>query len=195
MATVPTPQPSQSTLTDTAPLAKYIDLAKWEHNSDAHYEWQGDISLTELPRVYALRDSNQPDDTPLHIKLAVKKNGAVIMWRLQTDGTLWQTCQRCLEPVAVDLHTDSELALLQDETHIALLAEDTESILLDELTEGDKLYLLSMIEDELLVDLPMAPKHDDCEMAVSQVGELPETVEEKENPFAMLAGLKGQLSS
>ena len=47
-----------------------------------------------------------------------------------------------------------------------------------------------MIEDELLVDLPLAPKHDDCEMAVTEVGELPEAVAEKENPFAVLASLK-----
>ena len=37
----------------------------------------------------------------------------------------------------------------------------------------------------------MAPKHDDCEMAVDQVGDIPE--EETENPFASLAALKGKL--
>jgi hypothetical protein len=67
---------------------------------------------------------------------------------------------------------------------------DQEIILIDELTDDNKLWLLSMIEDELLVDLPLAPKHDDCEMAVTEVGELPEAVAEKENPFAVLASLK-----
>ena len=183
-----------STATSTT-LAKYIDLDKWEYNNDTHYEWQGNLSLEQFPRLWALRDDNHANDEPLNVSLNVEKRGAILHWHLKTDGVIWQTCQRCLEPVAVDLFTDSELALLEKESHIALVDEDAETILLDELTDDNKLWLLPMIEDELLVDLPLSPKHDDCEMAVTTVGELPEDIEEKENPFAMLAGLKGQLKS
>ena len=118
-----------------------------------------------------------------------------MFWHLQTDGVIWQTCQRCLEPVAVELAIDSELALLENQSHVALLDEDTDTILLEEITDGNKLWLLPMIEDELLVELPLSPKHDDCEMAITQIGELPADSEEKANPFAMLADLKVQLKS
>lgn len=175
-------------------LAKYIDLAKWDHNNDNEYHWQGQIALQDLPRLYALRDETHRNNEPLNITLTIKKTGVIIMWHLKTAGTLWQTCQRCLEPVAIDLDTDSEIALLESEAHVALLDEDIETILLSELTNDNKLWLLPMIEDELLVDLPLSPKHADCHMAVTQVGELPEVVEEQENPFAMLASLKGNLS-
>lgn len=185
----------QSTATSTPTIAKFIDLDKWEHNNDTHYEWQGKLSLEQFPRLWGLRDDSHDNAEPLEVRLNVEKRGEILHWHLQTDGVIWQTCQRCLEPVAVDLFTDSELALLTDETHVALLDEDTETILLEEITDDNKLWLVPMIEDELLVDLPLSPKHDDCEMAVSQVGELPEEVEEKENPFAMLASLKGQLKS
>jgi uncharacterized protein len=40
--------------------------------------------------------------------------------------------------------------------------------------------------------MPLAPKHDDCEMSVEQFGEIPEE-EEGENPFAALSALKGKL--
>lgn len=172
------------------PLAKFVDLAKWEHNNDTRYDWQGELSLAQFPRLWALRDESHPNDEPLAVHLTVEKRGAIVHWHLQTDGVIWQTCQRCLAPVAVDLFTDSELALLENESHAALLEDGSETILLEELTEDNKLWLLPMIEDELLVDLPLSPKHDDCEMAVSQVGELPELDAAKDNPFAILASLK-----
>ena len=179
-----------SDIGSSASLVKFIDLARWEHNNDNHYHWQGEVSLTQLPRIYALRDDNHANDEPLAVTLDIQKRGEVVFWQLQTTGTLWQTCQRCLEPVAVSLDVDSELALLEDENHVALLDEGTEIIMLDELTDDNKLWLLPMIEDELLVDLPLAPKHEDCQMAVTEFGELPETATEKDNPFAVLASLK-----
>ncbi|ELA09554.1 hypothetical protein MOMA_04090 [Moraxella macacae 0408225] len=169
-------------------LIKYIDLAKWEYHTDNHYHWQGKIALQQLPRVRALADERHNNDQPLLVNLEVKKTGAVIWWQLSSNGVLWQTCQRCLEPVAIDLNVKSELALLEKESHVGLLDENTEYLLLSELTKDNKLYLLSMIEDELLVALPLAPKHDDCKMAVT-TGETIEVIEEKQNPFAILANL------
>ena len=193
---VPTTAPSKtgnnttSEIGSSASLVKFIDLARWEHNNDNHYHWEGKVSLKDLLRIYALGDEHHDNDQPLDVILDIQKKGEVVFWQLNTTGVLWQTCQRCLDPVAVSLAVDSELALLEDENHVALLDEGTEIILIDELTDDNKLWLLSMIEDELLVDLPLAPKHDDCEMAVTEVGELPEAVAEKENPFAVLASLK-----
>lgn len=193
---VPTTAPSKtgnnttSEIGVSASLVKFIDLARWEHNNDNHYHWEGKVSLKDLLRIYALGDEHHDNDQPLDVILDIQKKGDVVFWQLNTTGVLWQTCQRCLDPVAVSLAVDSELALLEDENHVALLDEGTEIILIDELTDDNKLWLLSMIEDELLVDLPLAPKHDDCEMAVTEVGELPEAVAEKENPFAVLASLK-----
>ena len=193
---VPTTAPSKtgnnttSEIGASASLVKFIDLARWEHNNDNHYHWEGTVSLKDLLRIYALGDEHHDNDQPLDVILDIQKKGDVVFWQLNTTGVLWQTCQRCLDPVAVSLAVDSELALLEDENHVALLDEGTEIILIDELTDDNKLWLLPMIEDELLVDLPLAPKHDDCEMAVTEVGELPEAVAEKENPFAVLASLK-----
>ena len=58
--------------------------------------------------------------------------------------------------------------------------------------KGDRLLpLKKLVEDELLLDIPLSAKHDDCEMAVEQVGEIIE--QEPENPFAALEALKGKL--
>lgn len=183
-----------TTDTPNTALAKYLDLNKWANNDQAEYHWQGTLSLDQLPRIAAL-----PDNTPaptaeapsqVAVNLSIRQAGALLLWSLHTDGTLWQTCQRCLEPVAVPLTIDSEFALLHDESQAALVSEDTETILLDEITDDAKLNLLAMIEDELLVALPLAPKHAHCHMAVTQAGELPEAAVQQDNPFAVLAALK-----
>lgn len=175
-------------------LLKYLDLAKWEHNNDNYYQWQGELTLNDFPRLSELQDETH-QQPPLAVSVDIQKKGEIIFLHLQTKGCFWQDCQRCLEPVAVDLSLDCLFGLLADDNHVALLDDDVEPILLSEVIDDkDKLWLLPLIEDELLVALPLSPKHDDCEMAVSQVGEVIEIIEEKDNPFAMLAGLKGRLS-
>jgi uncharacterized protein len=69
--------------------------------------------------------------------------------------------------------------------------EDSEFVLLDEVCpmEGRKLLpIKDLLEDELLLSLPLSLHHDDCEMLIQN-----EEIESepKENPFAILAQLKG----
>lgn len=171
-------------------LIKYLDLNKWENHDDSDYHWQGEIALQTFPRLIAMADENHDNATPLHLDLTVKKNGEIIFWQATTKGTLWQTCQRCLEPVGISLDTERMLALLKNESHVALLDEDVEYLLLEELSKDNKLYLLEMLEDELLVELPLSPKHDDCQMNFSPSAVENTETEEKVNPFSVLAGLK-----
>lgn len=190
----PVAVPNSTTHTPNTALAKYLDLNKWANNDQAEYHWQGTLQLDQLPRIAALPDNTLAPSGELPsqvaVDLSIRQSGSVLLWSLHTDGILWQTCQRCLEPVAVPLTIDSEFALLQDESQAALVSEDTETILLDEITDDERLNLLAMIEDELLVALPLAPKHAQCRMAVTQAGELPEAAVQQDNPFAVLAALK-----
>ena len=109
---------------------------------------------------------------------------------------MWLTCQRCLQPVATSLTDDYDIALLEDESQASLVDEEQDYLLLEEIVDNQTperlLPLKKLIEDELLLKMPLAPKHDDCEMSVEQFGEIPEE-EEGENPFAALSALKGKL--
>ena len=61
---VPTTAPSKTANNTTseigasASLVKFIDLARWEHNNDNHYHWEGKVSLKDLLRIYALGDEH-----------------------------------------------------------------------------------------------------------------------------------------
>ncbi len=110
-------------------------------------------------------------------------------------------CQRCLETVEIELVSSFHLALVDDESLIERLDEDADFIVLGEseaTTKGDydapaTADLLALIEDELLLLVPLSPKHEFCEHKHQPAIE--EVVEEKrDNPFDVLAALKGKLN-
>nr|WP_241879078.1 DUF177 domain-containing protein [Psychrobacter sp. PraFG1]UNK05773.1 DUF177 domain-containing protein [Psychrobacter sp. PraFG1] len=138
-------------------------------------------------------------DKPIDLRCELKKQGQLLTLEMQFTGDIWVTCQRCLNPLNIDVTHDAQLILLQREEQESLVDESDDYLLLEELLadqpenkKGDRLLpLKKLVEDELLLDVPLSAKHDDCEMAVEQVGEIIE--EEAENPFAALEALKGKL--
>ena len=169
-----------------------ISLNKWE---DTGFEWAGEIAPNAFERlVSVLNTEHEQAKILLDAKLYRLNN--VLHLAFTLTGEVWLTCQRCLQPIAVDLGDEYDIALLDNESQIRLIREEQDYLLLEEIvTEQSPERLLpfkKLIEDEILLKTPMAPKHDDCEMSVEQFGEIPEE-EETENPFAALASLKGKL--
>ena len=169
-----------------------ISLNKWE---DTGFEWAGEIAPNAFERlVSVLNTEHEQANIFLNAKLYRLNN--VLHLAFTLTGEVWLTCQRCLQPIAVDLGDEYDIALLDNESQSRLIHEEQDYLLLEEIvTEQSPERLLpfkKLIEDEILLKTPMAPKHDDCEMSVEQFGEIPEE-EETENPFAALASLKGKL--
>ena len=178
--------PASNTMPDN------ISLNKWE---DTGFEWAGEIASNAFERlVNVLNTEHEQSNILLDAKLYRLNN--VLHLAFTLTGEVWLTCQRCLQPIAVDLSDEYDIALLDNESQIRLIREEQDYLLLEEIvTEQSPERLLpfkKLIEDEILLKTPMAPKHDDCEMSVEQFGEIPEE-EETENPFAALASLKGKL--
>lgn len=104
--------------------------------------------------------------------------------RLLIKGRLNLTCQRCLQPYGYDVEVDRQFKLARNESELPEPEDerDDEEFLLAE----DEMPVLALIEDELILTLPMAPMHleKDCSIKerVVEVG--------KPNPFAMLETLK-----
>lgn len=103
---------------------------------------------------------------------------------LQVQGALMLSCQRCLEPFEFKLDIASSFILVADEN--ALPSEEDEPEDPDYLVGDAHMQIIDLIEDEVLLALPLAPKHaDDACAASSKLNEL-----KKPNPFAVLKGLK-----
>lgn len=118
------------------------------------------------------------------------------LWlHLQASAEVPQVCQRCLSPYAQPVEVDRWFRFVASEA--AALAED-EDCEEDLLVLEPRFDLAALVEDELLLDLPLVPMHEQCPEPVRMsAGELPEAAvpAEKPNPFAALAALKGRTSN
>lgn len=108
---------------------------------------------------------------------------------LQVNGRLRLHCQRCLAEVGFDCAIDSRLLLVPPGA--SWPDEELESDDYDAIPANRELSVASLVEDEILLALPLVPRHADCLTPLSMAGA---TAEEKSepSPFAALAGLKKQ---
>jgi len=106
------------------------------------------------------------------------------------DVAVTLTCQRCSQPFAHQVHTTFCFSPVVTDEQAEALPEAYEAVYVDGFGEVD---LLAMIEDEVILSLPIAPVHDNehCEVSDTEqvFGKLPSEVE-KPNPFSVLASLK-----
>lgn len=97
-------------------------------------------------------------------------------------------CQRCLEPVRLTLQTAFHDAVVRDEAAAEGLPEELEPII-----AGHSLAPAEVVEDELLLVLPIVPRHEDSAACGprAKVLQRQKTAEPKQpNPFAVLKNLK-----
>jgi uncharacterized protein len=107
---------------------------------------------------------------------------------LRAGTTLRLTCQRCLQPMDVQLDISPSLRFVRGDAQAEALDEDSDE---DVQALAPALDLLPLVEDELILALPLVPRHEVCpdplpmsagedELAVS---------DEAERAFAGLASL------
>jgi uncharacterized protein len=158
---------AQMHLEGDTPVAEFERLAE-----DCGGEVSGHVSWSAQGAI----DPNQSgkDDAWLH---------------LEAKTTVPLTCQRCLHAVPVELLIEQDFRFVADEA--TALAED-EASEEDLLVLEDSFDLMALIEDELLMSVPLVPMHPAClsEQAPTSAEEAAILSETKPNPFAMLASLK-----
>lgn len=111
---------------------------------------------------------------------------------LQVQANVPLTCQRCMEAVHTPIDVDRHFIFVSDEATAAAMDDDSEDDVLEMSTDFN---LLGLIEDEVLMALPLVPRHDSCPAGVvqsAQTDDFKDVGEEKPNPFAALAALKNQ---
>lgn len=157
-----------------------IDPQAFTQQSDA---LSGEVSIQDLDeRVWS------PDLLVRDTNVTYRLEGGIDRWQrpyllLSVQGQLPLQCQRCMQTVDFVLDEQVHVVLFDDETQLdeAMLADETlEGMLLE-----NELDVLSLVEDQLLMALPFAPRHEHCEQ-----GDRASINMDKHNPFAMLAGLK-----
>jgi uncharacterized protein len=125
----------------------------------------GVTPLPELARLYAEQTvvlAAEPCPVAWTLTGLVKdlRGGAHQTWlHVQASTRLGLICQRCLEPLDQALAVDRSFRFVSTEQ--AAEAEDDQSEE-DLLVASNAFDALTLIEDELLLELPLVPRHDDC---------------------------------
>jgi len=163
------------------------DTIKPQSLVDTGGRLNGFISLDKMARLSAQLASN---DGFVEAQLSFGKDVQGIRLVRGTIKTELQlTCQRCLEVVSYPLDLKLSLALIASAEQAEDLPEEYEPLVLD----SPALSLTTLIEDELLLALPIVAMHPETTCSINkEVAAENETVE-KPHPFATLAQLKGKL--
>lgn len=107
----------------------------------------------------------------------------------ELSAKTFMQCQRCLKPVAIDVSATVNVGVCYRENNLKHLSNKYDPLL----QEQPELNLWQFIEDELILGLPIVAHHSatDCNIDV-QYQQWDETkTEQTINPFAVLAGMKG----
>ena len=156
----------------------------------------GDWPAQSLPR---LAESAAPESDPAQWppvrwsakgELRTPKGGDAQVWlELSAEAQVALTCQCCLKPVREDLAVSRWFRFVKDEDQAADLDMDSDD---DVLALARNLDLRELVEDELLLELPVVPRHEECPEPLphANVEEDEAPAEERPNPFAALAALK-----
>ncbi|MDP4299830.1 YceD family protein [Leptothrix discophora] len=109
--------------------------------------------------------------------------------RIETEVPL--ECQRCLDTVSIPVEIDRPFLFAADEKSAAELDAESDE---DVLVLSRAFDLVALIEDEVLLALPIVPRHETCPKPVPVTFEADvadaEDAEARPNPFAKLAVLK-----
>lgn len=170
----------------------YLDV---KHAAQASLHLEGRETLSNYERLMAETQGGAAEN-PLHwtalAELRSDAAGQPAPWlRLTVATCLPQICQRCLEPVDVAVQLERAFRFVESEAVAEAQDDECEEDLLVTSREFD---LAALIEDEVLLALPLVPRHDTCPVKVKMlaVDKDFDAPAEKPNPFAVLAQLKAK---
>lgn len=182
--------PNQSEMVKELPAG--ILLEKW---ADVGFFWSGHVPVISFERLAGHLAFNEQIQQAknLDLKVTLQKKDDILWLSYEVVGGLIVSCQRCLEPTTIDVTGDYHLAILFNESQINQV-QDADYLLVDELNPLEvrkTLPIKDLLEDELLLILPLSARHESCGMPIEMVADKDEVAD---NPFLVLATLKGQLN-
>ena len=144
---------------------------------------EGDIQLDSMERIADMLLDNKG---LLHYCLVfgIDDSGTNYV-ESEISTQLRMKCQRCLEPVTVDIHKQTLLGIVGSKTEAEALAVEFEPLVL----EDGVFKIKDLVEDELLLAIPFSPSHprEQCN-GTTELDRL--NAETTVKPFASLASLK-----
>lgn len=129
-------------------------------------------------------------------EVRVDEAGVTQIWlHVTADASLPLICQRCLNPVDIAVNVNRSFRFVDSEEAAQVQDEEAQE---DVLALSQEFNLLELIEDEVLMELPVVARHETCPVEVKLAAVDPDfdtALTEKCNPFAVLSKLHGGKSN
>jgi uncharacterized protein len=157
------------------------------HLADKRGELKGQIPVSSLERIADLLFN---DEGFVSVELFFGREGRLAKIEGQIKTVLQLKCQSCLQAVEWTVDSEVKLGIVSSLDQANRLPEDYEPLLVT----ADTMPLKDIIEDELLLSLPIYPKHQHSCFVANSNNKKNSSVGDKksaaENPFSILATLK-----
>jgi uncharacterized protein len=161
------------------------------------YQGTGFLEISALPRLAEEASCLEPGDgfhwqIKTHFANSPGSEPPQIL-ELRLKGRIHLVCQICLQDCGLDLVQESRFVMVANEAEAdAFPMEDDQQ---EPLVASQHFDLLELIEDEILLSLPLIPKHPEgvCQAHTSSFGEgeaLSDSPEKPSNPFNVLKNMK-----
>lgn len=141
------------------------------------------IAIADFPR---LRSQLARAEGEVTGRVRFGRDGGVPVADVKISARAELTCQRCLAPLACPVECDGRVAMVADTAEADRAPEGLETIL----APGHRISVRDLVEEELLLALPIVPLHagSDCpargQVRIAGHGESPG--EERHRPFERL---------
>lgn len=119
-------------------------------------------------------------------RVALGREQGRIIAEVSAAAAVVLRCQRCLQPMTLQIDCSSRVVLVESESAVADVPPELETALAPE----GRLRLSDLIEEELLLALPAAPRHPEgqCPGVVAEL-KSEESAHPTQRPFASLGEL------
>lgn len=116
---------------------------------------EGSIDLVRFARLRELLHSSEGS---ARARMAFRlSHDDVLLVELECEAALELICQHCLDPMRHEVRERVGFAVAETEDSLAVVPQGMESIALN----GERFRPATVIEDELIVSLPLVPRHGD----------------------------------
>lgn len=138
-----------------------INALDFVRNAEVH---RGKIACAELERLQDYLSDNR-GELEYTVNGVLGSNGRPIL-RITVKGIINLQCQRCLAGLAHVLDVRADLLLAENESEFSRLDEE-ESV--DVVLAAPDLDVLALIEDEIILNLPISPRHPEGECSLGEL--------------------------
>ncbi len=164
-------------------LPVFIDPLRFAHRGQTV---SGNVSLQGMERLSSYLYDND-GEVSVTLEFGVDSQEVYYM-SVALRAHVHVVCQRCLQSMGLLVSHESLAGLVKSEAAIERLSSEYEPFVV----EPEPVLLKALVEDELILAMPVASMHlpEECENEV--LDNIPLKDEPELNPFSVLAQLKGR---